>query len=236
MKRIKKKTVKLRTLIKLFVCILYIIVISILALCSYRLYVKADSPTSWSSVKDMNDYSYINISRMSEEFATLDNGKKQLHFVIEKTVDGKWYTYLIKINKSEEKKFRDIIDYSYGKTDKVSKNIRVSGYPKKITKQIKSLAIKYAPSFLPADNENILTEENFEEYLTNIYLDTTVKQVHQFNYIMLTLMIIMLILVIMLIITIFDRDRLVDEVDKIFEHEEKKVRKQQKKNRKKQIK
>ena len=232
----KKGKNKYRTLIKSIVCIIHIIVIVILGFCSFRLYKNGDKPLNFSEIKRNGSYSYLKISEMSEKITTIDNGKKQIHMVIEKTDEGSWHTYLIAIKKSDEKKYKKMIDYSEISTDKVPPEQKVYGYTKKISNKLKKKVIKNSTTLKTKEEGNAITSKNFNKYLTNYYLDTTIKKHHKFNYAMLILMLMLVVLIITLILVIFDKDKIVDEVDKITEESIKKITKKEEKENKKNIK
>ena len=162
---------------------------------------------------------------MSEAFAELPKENKQIHFVMEKEETGEWHTYLMAIKKEDYSKYKNIIDYTYERGEIAPSKIKVYGYPVEINNNIKELAIKNITNFVPIENEVVLTNENFEDYLTNTYLDTTLQKTHEFNYFVLTLLLVALALFILLIFTIFDKDKLVDEVDYIIEKDLKKQKK-----------
>ena len=66
---IHQKWYEKRLIFKSFVCLIYLIVITILIVCIYQLYNEKEEILSWSQVESVDDYSYITISRMSEKFA-----------------------------------------------------------------------------------------------------------------------------------------------------------------------
>lgn len=235
-KRVKKK---FRFAVKISLCIVYILAICILVLCAFKLYQKDQKIVKWKDVETTKQYSYIEISEMSEAFAII-NDKKQIHFVIEQTSTGEWHTYLIAISKKSYKKYKDIIDYTYERNNKKPKKIKVYGYPKAITKNIKQLAKKNINNFIPIENQVVLTNKNFEKYLTNTYLDTTLNKTHSTNYIIVTLLVMAIIIIVLLLFTIMDKDKIVDEVDHIIEPtiemkkiDEKDIKKYNKKAKKK---
>lgn len=225
MARTKKKKKKLRLIIKLVLCLFYLLIMSILCLCAFKLFEQDQKIVKWKDVEKTNQYSYIKIAEMSEAFAEVSGTNKTLHFVIEEEDTGVWHTYIIAIDKKSYNKYKKIIDYTYERQEKVPVTIKVYGYPVAINKTIKDLALKNIKNFVPIENQVVVTSDNFEQYLTNTYLDTTKSEVHQFNYIILILLIMVLILLILLIFTIFDKDKIVDEVDEIFEEEAKKLEK-----------
>ena len=179
---------------KLFLSIIYLIVISILIICAYMLYEEKKQVYNWSDVKSSNQYSYMNISRMSEKFAYDSKTGKSYHFVIETEKTGVWHTYLIAISD------------------------KVYGYPVLIDNNLKELAIKNIKKFLPVENEIEITDSNFENYLTNSYLDTTIPKKDNFDYILFFIMLILVIVIVLFFITIFhkdnkDKDKVEDEID-----------------------
>ena len=215
MKKIRNKKVikEQRLAIKMFVCLLYLLLITILFVSSYKLSQERKDIIPWSQVQSNDDYSYIDIYKMSEKFAYFEERNVGIHFVIEKEDTGIWHTYIIAINEDEYNKYKDIIDYTYERTDKVPKKLRVYGYPVITSTEIKDLAVKNISNFVPAENEIKITDDNYEAYLTNSYLDTTKAKTVKFN-ISLTIVIFLLITIIFLLfLTIFDKDRIVDNLD-----------------------
>lgn len=217
-----KKKKKIRLLIKSLLCFIYLFIICILCFASFKIFEEEEKIVPWSEVQKTNQYSYLEISEMSEAFAEIPEENKQIHFVIEKEETGEWHTYLIAIKKEDYPKYKNIIDYTYERGDIAPSKIKVYGYPIEINNNIKELAIKNISNFVPIENEVILTNENFENYLTNTYLDTTLPKIHEFNYFVLILLLVALALFILLVFTIFDKDKLVDEVDNIIEKDLKK--------------
>lgn len=211
-KRRKKKKRELspekRFAIKLILCSAYLIVITILSVCSYKIYTEKQAVKSWSEVSSPEEYAYIKVSKMSEKFAYYSTSKKSIHFVIEQEETGAWYTYLIAIKDSDYSKFEDIIDYTYERTDKVPKPVKVYGYPVVINDELKQLAIKNIVNFLPVENEIVITEENFNEYLTNSYLDTTIEREEDFSSVLFVSLLMLFIMIVLFFITIFDKEKI----------------------------
>ena len=212
MENIRKYNNK-RLTIKLLLCLIYIIIITILFVCAYKLYEDKIYIKSWDEVESVEDYTYITVHKMSEKFAYYEETNIGLHFVIEKEVTGQWRTYIVAIDENKYKDYKDIIDYTYERTDKIPNAKKVYGYPVITTDDIKTLAIKNIANFVPAENEVIISEENYETYLTNSYLDTTKSRVDVFNYYLFAVLFIIFLVIFLLILTIFNKDRLVDKVD-----------------------
>ena len=110
----KKKSVKEnRLIIKMVMCTLYLIIITILFVCSYKLFKEKQSILPFQDVESIENYTYIDISKMSEKFAYYKDTNIGIHFVIEKEDTGRWHTYLIAINEDDYHKYKNIIDYTY---------------------------------------------------------------------------------------------------------------------------
>ena len=226
----KKKTINTRRFtIKLLLCMVYMIIITILLVGSYTLFLQKKVIVPWNEVKSTEEYSYIEISKMSEKFAYYENENIGLHFVIEEEETGQWHTYVIAINEDTYKEYKDIIDYSYGRTDKIPDKKQVFGYPTIMNSELKEMILHNINNFLPAENEVEITMDNMESYLTNSYLDTTKKHKEYFDVLLFITLLLLFIMIALLIFTIFDRDKIVDNLDD--KARKVKVKKKQKKNR-----
>ena len=228
----KKKVTERRLGIKMLVCLAYLIIITILFVGSYQLYEQKNEVLSYSEVKSVNDYTYIEVSRMSEKFAFYEDTNIGIHFVIEKEDTGMWHTYLVAINEDDYDKYKDIIDYTYERIDTVPEPIRVYGYPAIVDENIKNLAIKNIGSFVPAENEVQITADNYETYLTNSYLDSTQSRKDEFSVRLCITLLLLFIVVGLLIITIFDKDKIDDNLDDELEKTKRIVVKELKKKKK----
>lgn len=210
----KKKTEK-RVTMKMLLCILYLIVITVLFVCAYSIFKDKEKTIPWDKVTTADQYAYIDISQMSEKFAYFSDSKKQIHFVIEKEDTGLWHTYLIAINEEDYNQYKDIIDYTYQRTDKVPEKKRVYGYPVIINSDLKRLAINNITNFIPAENEVVITNENFNEYLTNSYLDVTNDKKDSFNFILMIILLMIFIVIVLFILTATSKNEPTDDVKRI---------------------
>lgn len=218
------KLLEKRLIFKALICLVYLIVITILTVCIYQIYQKEKTILSWSEVESVDDYTYITISKMSEKFAYYENSNKEIHFVIEEEETGQWHTYLIAIDSDDYEKYKDIIDYTYERTTQVPKPLKVYGYPVVIDEELKQLAIQNITNFVPAENEVVITNDNFNSYLTNSYLDTTLPKQEHFNFILFLVIIILIMVVLMFILTIFNQDKIVyKKVEDIYYERRKKL-------------
>ena len=206
MKKKKRKINEKKLVIKFLLCLAYLLIITVLFYSSYRLYEQKHDVLSWSDVKTNEDYSYINVSKMSEKFAYYEQADKEIHFVIEEEDTGVWHTYLIAIRPKDYKKYKAIIDYTYERNLDKPDPIKVYGYPVIIEDDLKELAIKNIKNFIPKENEVSITKDNFNEYLTNSYLDTTVKRIDKFNIYTTITFLLMVVMIILFIYIVFAKE------------------------------
>lgn len=195
--------------LKLILCLIYLVIIIILFTCSYKLFQEKYKAKPWSEVETVDDYAYIEVSKMSEKFAYDEEKKLGIHFVIEQEPNGLWHTYMVGIKESDYDKYKKIIDYTYKRTEIKPKKVKIYGYPVIIQENLKELAIKNIVNFVSAENEVIITSENFETYLTNSYLDTTKAKKDPFSIILFTTLILLFIMIFLLIYTIIDKNNLI---------------------------
>lgn len=195
------------------VSLIYLVIITILFVCSYRLFEENKNIIPWSEVESVDDYTYIKISKMSEKFAYFNDTNIGLHFVIEKEETGLWHTYIIAIDEDDYDDYKNIIDYTYERIDREPNQKKVYGYPVITSDEIKNLAIKNIPNFVPAENEVKIDLDNYDAYLTNSYLDTTQSKQDNFNILLFISLLLTVIVIVLFITTLFDRDKLVDKLD-----------------------
>ena len=189
----------------------------ILFVCSYKLFEQKNNMVRWSEVESVEEYSYIEISRMSEKFAYYEEENIGIHFVIELDDTGEWRTYLVAIDEDNYAKYKDIIDYSYERITEEPEPLKVYGYPSIINEELKEMALNNIDNFLPKENKIEITSENFENYLTNSYLDTTQDKREYFNIILFATLILLMIMIFLLIFTILDKDKIVDNLDDVID-------------------
>ena len=214
MKKSRKEKIEKKLTIKLVLCIVYLIVITILFVCSYKLFQAKYDAKPWGEVESVEEYAYIKASRMSEKFAYYEQENIGIHFVIEKEDTGIWHTYLVAINEDDYEKYKHIIDYTYERTDKEPSPMKIYGYPEIIKADLKNLAIKNIVNFIPAENEVTINAENFETYLTNSYLDTTKAKQDYFSIILFVTLILLVIMIAVFLFTVFDKNKFVRKIIK----------------------
>jgi len=211
----KKKVRRYRPIIKLSLSLIYIAVMCILVYSAYRLHENEKRIVHWDSITTTEEYAYLEISEMSESFAKV--GNNTIHFVAETTEEEQWRISLIAIREQDYKVYKNLIDYSYGRIEEKPNSITIYGYAREITPELKELAIKNIEHFLPFERRIELNEDNFQDFLSNVYLDTTIEQADDINPRITILTFMTIVLFILLIFTIFDKDKLVDEVDNLID-------------------
>lgn len=173
-------------LIKIFLCSIYLIMITILVVCFIHMY---EQKTVYFS--ENKSYSYIEVSKMSEQFAYDKKTNTGFHFVI----DTEDKTYIIAIKEKDYNKYKNIIDYSYNKIEKQPDTIKIYGYPIVTNKKLNKLA-----------NDNIEKFSNNKIQNEKYYLDSTTKKN---NNIIVKIFIIVatLLLIVLFFLTLFDKGK-----------------------------
>ncbi len=201
----KKRKKEKRIALKMLLCLIYLIAMTVLFVCSYTIYQEKKKLTPWDEVEKTNEYTYMDIYKMSEKFAYNKDSNIGIHFVIVKEATGLWHTYLIAINENNYNKYKGLIDYTYERIQIEPPPMRIYGYPAITTNDMKTLAIKNIGNFLPAENEVQITEENYKKYLTNSYLDTTKTKKESFSLILCISFGLIFVVFALFIMTIFDK-------------------------------
>ncbi len=226
-RKVKKVRVKQnvrRLTIKFLLSNIYLLIITILLVGSYQLYSQKNTIVPMDKVLSVDEYSYIEISKMSEKFAYYENENIGLHFVIEEEDTGEWHTYVIAIDEDEYDKYKEIVDYSYNKTTTIPNKIVVYGYPTVMNSDLKEMIINNINNFISSDSGVEITNENLEQYLTNCYLDTTKEKKDEFNILLFISLLLMFVMIVLFIFTIFDKDKIVDNInEKVDELQNKKL-------------
>ena len=70
------------------------------------------------------------------------------------------------------------------------------------------MAIKNISKFVPAENEIVIKEDNYNDYLTNCYLDTTKSKEDTYNMRLYISMTLLLIVIVLIILTILNKKKL----------------------------
>ena len=91
-----------------------------------------------------------------------------------------------------------------------------------MTDDLKGMILHNIKNFLPADSGIEITQDNIEDYLTNSYLDTTKEKKEYFDILLFSTLLLLFIMVSLLIFTIFDRDKIVNNIDEVTNKKKKK--------------
>ena len=188
------------SILKIFTCLVYLVIIIVLLFGSYKLFKDKQLVLPWSQIETVEDYTYMDISKMSEAFTSFENNIG-LHFVTEAEEDQEWHTYIIAIDEKEISKYQALID------GKEEQKIRVYGYPIMIDKEMKDLAIKNISNFTSEKETIEITEENYEKYLTNSYLDTTLERKEEFSMTLCVSFLLAFVVFGLMILTLLDKDK-----------------------------
>lgn len=200
-----KKRSNARIGIRLLLSVIYLMIITIIFVCGYRIYMEDNNCKPYQEATSTDDYSYIEVSKMSEKFAYSNKTNVGIHFVVEKEETGIWHTYLVAINEKKIKKYQKLIDYANGKTNTIPKTVKLYGYPENVDENLKEIAIKNINSFLPSTNEVKINNENYEQYLTNSYLDTTKRKEVIISPFLVFLSALLLLVFLLLILVLIDK-------------------------------
>lgn len=155
---------------------MYLIPIVILAiiigLCIYSADEKSKKPLPDPiKVLDTNktgEYASMDIQMLTESFAT--NDVDECHFAMDK--DN--YICIVVLNKEDTDRLQQIKEYTYSEDEVAPKAVTVKGVTQEITDDLKKIAIE---SYNEIIGDQLLNNDNFEEYIGNIYLDTKVSPI-----------------------------------------------------------
>ena len=198
----------------ILVAVIYLMITTILFVFGYKSYKDNNTAKKFQEAKSTEEYSYIEVSKMSEKFAYSEKSNVGIHFVVEKEDTGIWHTYLVAINENDIDNYRDLIAYAKGELKTIPSSIKMYGYPVKINDEIKQMAINNIDSFLPASNEVKITNENYEKYLTNCYLDATIHHQEKISALLIFIGALLIVLICSLILIVLDKDIIVDKIEK----------------------
>ena len=194
--------------IKLILTILYLIIIFILFVSAFSIYKDENKILNFNNVKTTEDYSYIITDKISSKFAYYKDQKIGMYFARAKESTGTWHAYIVAIKDQDINNYKKLMEKDNVKTKKIY------GYPILINDELKTIALNHINDFLPVENEVKITNDNFTNYLTNCYLDTTTKYTKPFSYSLLLVMLVLLSIVFLMIYTIFDNNKIVKTINK----------------------
>ncbi len=182
-------------------------------MCAYTLYNQKKVMVPWHHIKTTDDYTYMSIIKMSEKFAFYEKHNIGLHYVVEKDNKEAWNTYVIAIDEKDYNKFKPMIDYTYERVDKKPKAIKLYGYPIEIDEDVKKSILNSVAKFIPIESEIKITEDNWQDYLTTFYLDTTKEKKVFFSIPLFISLLSAAIMIILMFLTIIDKGKKEDNLN-----------------------
>ena len=128
-----------------------------------------ENPIILEDANKEGEYVCLNVESMTDYFATYGTEKKasqKVYFLF----DDK-YMYMANLNENGLKELESIMEYAYSEDENKEKPepIKVCGITTFIPSKLKSLAIN---AYNEMADEKILTNSNFESYLTDFYINT----------------------------------------------------------------
>lgn len=190
----RKRKLKRSIIKKFFIFLIFTVILCFLFYMTYYIYMEMRAISKYN--KKVQEYSYLEIEKMSDKFAEIEN--KEFHFVRDKYN----VIYIISIDNNKLDKYENMIEYTYGKREKVD-SIKLYGLPVRVSQELKQLIINNINKFLSFNEQMDITVENYEEYLPITFLDTTIKEQYKFNYVVFLLFLIFSILFLLLIKLLF---------------------------------
>lgn len=120
-----------------------------------------------AEVKQENVYTYVNVSAMTNHFATNDYSgmERKTYFIRDDQ-----YLYIADLDEKTVENLKEIYDYSYAEDGREApKPVTIKGVTKTIPMDLKEYAIE---AYNELYKEDILNSTNFSDYLGLVYLDT----------------------------------------------------------------
>lgn len=120
---------------------------------------------------EIGAWSYVDVSLMSDHFATYEvNGSVQDYYYF--VWDSSDYLYIALLNTDAiYEELADVYQYSFKDSAASPDPVRIFGTTEEIPNDLKSIAIDYLNELY---GENLITEDNFEEYCGGILLNQKV--------------------------------------------------------------
>jgi len=152
---------------------IYLIPIVILLVIMGFCIIKADEeskqqlpePIKIVNTNSADEYASIDVQFLTDSFASDDEDEYRF------AMDKDNYMSIVVLNKNDVEILKDINDYTYSEDNSIETpaTLKILGMTQEIPADLKKLAIE---SYNENYGESILTENNFEEYVKNIYLNT----------------------------------------------------------------
>ncbi|MDF2866277.1 MAG: hypothetical protein K0R72_1095 [Clostridia bacterium] len=165
-KRIRKYNISLITIV---------IMIIIIGVCVVIAYEKSKQqlpePINMANVNKADEYASIDVSLLTEPFAEKDEQKCSF------ALDKNNYMYVVVLSEIDTERLKEVKNYTYTEDENVEipDIVKIKGMTQQIPSDLKKLIIE---SYNELYEENLINEENFEEYLGNVFLDTRLSPVN----------------------------------------------------------
>lgn len=165
-KRINKYNISIITIV---------ILIAVIGLCIFKAYEKSKQqlpePVSMSSVNIPDVYASIDVSLLTEPFA--ENDESECSFVVDKNE----YLSVVVLSDDDIERLKAIKEYTYSDDESIEapESIKIQGMTQVIPEDLKKIIIE---SYNELYDDNSLNEENFEEYMGNVYLNTKLSPIN----------------------------------------------------------
>lgn len=151
--------------------ILIIAIITMVVSSAFAIYLHLNSnkeAVDAFSTDEKGAYVNYTVELLTEYVATYTTDSKVDKYYV--ASDGN-YLMILKIKDSDISKFKDIIDYTYGKTEVDPEPLKVNGVYKQIPSELRKIVIEYYNKNL--SNKVTMTTDNFEDYFGICYIDTS---------------------------------------------------------------
>lgn len=164
-KRIKKYNISLITIV---------IMIIIIGFCIMKAYEKSrqqlPEPVDMVNINNADEYASIDVSLLTEPFA--ENDEETCSFALDKND----YMYVVVLSETDIERLKEIKNYTYteDETVEIPEIVKIKGMTQQIPSDLKKLIIE---SYNELYEEFFLNEENFEEYMGNIFLNTRLSPI-----------------------------------------------------------
>jgi hypothetical protein len=172
-----------------------IIFLAILVICIVKSDKKskepAPDPISLINSTRVNEYATLDVQYLTEPFASKDD--IECSFAMDKDNN----MYIIVLNEDDLKRLQQIKDYTYSDDEdkQMPESVQIFGRTQEIPLDLKKLAIE---SYNEIYNEQIINEDNFNEHLSNVYLNTKLSPRDDTIYVIIEFICFIMILVLLI--------------------------------------
>lgn len=150
--------------------ILIVILMVIIGVCVVKAYEKSKQelpePVNMISVNTFNKYVSIDVQLLTDPFAS--NDEQEFCFAADRDNN----MYILVLSENDLERLKAIREYTYSEDETSMDTVKIQGITQVIPLDLKKLAIE---SYNEIYNEGLLNDNNFEEYMGNVYLDTNLS-------------------------------------------------------------